>query len=304
MPHKPFDSAAKELLWIDPVAWLKRLGVAVTGPVHVIDSDATSLVAAVDKVIKVDGTNPFLVVVELQSSRDPELLPATVFRQAAIERRHKLPVLSIIVLLRDDADMPALTGQFERLLPDGNFTSRYNYRVLRVWNEEPDSFLKAGLALLPLAPLAKIDKTQAKSLIRQIADQIHQAPDLDAQQLWTAIYVLMGLRYTQAEADELLKGVASMRESATYQGILNEGIEQGIRKGIQKGIQKGREKGLVAEARRLLVRWGTKQFGNPTPAVLAAIEAIEDRDRLESMLDQTIERQAASWNELLNASGA
>ncbi len=56
--------------------------------VDVIDSDITALTAAADKVIKVGGSEPFLVNVEFQSSHETDLVETLWFRQAALYHRH------------------------------------------------------------------------------------------------------------------------------------------------------------------------------------------------------------------------
>jgi hypothetical protein len=122
-----FDVSMKELVWDDPVAWLQRLGIDVRGPVEVIDSDATALTASVDKVIRVGGpVEPFLVNIEFQCSHDTKLVPTLWFRQAVLDHRHGLPVLTILVLQRKEANSPSLTGVYERFLPDGRLTTRYH----------------------------------------------------------------------------------------------------------------------------------------------------------------------------------
>jgi hypothetical protein len=123
----PFDVTTKELIWDGPVAWLERFGIGPPGPVEVIDSDITVLTAAADKVIKVGGAEPYLVNIELQSSHDKELVETTWFRQAALYRRHRLPVLTILVLLRREANAPTFTGAFEIRMRDGWQTNQYNY---------------------------------------------------------------------------------------------------------------------------------------------------------------------------------
>ena len=65
---------------------------------HVIDSDITTVTAAADKVIRVDGPQSFLVNLELQSSHQTDLIETTWFRQAALFHRHRLPVLTVLVL--------------------------------------------------------------------------------------------------------------------------------------------------------------------------------------------------------------
>jgi len=46
--------------------------------------------------------------------------------------------------------------------------------------------------------------------------------------LWTATYVLMGLKYPSAFTEQLLRGVRQMKESVTYQAILAEGVRDVI----------------------------------------------------------------------------
>jgi hypothetical protein len=103
----PFDVAAKELVWDDPAKWLHRFGIDPKGPVDVIDSDITTLTAAADKVIRVGGSEPFLVDIELQSYHDTSLARTLWYRQVALDYRHDLPVHTILVLLCKEANSPA-----------------------------------------------------------------------------------------------------------------------------------------------------------------------------------------------------
>jgi len=146
-----FDVSTKELVWDGPAAWLERYGIGPPGPVDVIDSDITALTAAADKVIRVGGPKPYLVDLEFQSTHQTDLVETLWFRQAALFRRHRLPVLTVLVLLRREANSPSLTGAFEIRMPDGWETNRYNYRVVRLWAEDPEPYLTAGVNLVPLA---------------------------------------------------------------------------------------------------------------------------------------------------------
>lgn len=140
-PHhaefKRFDVSAQELVWDDPAVCLDRWGIGPAGPVVVIESDITALTAAADKVIHVGGPQPYLVNIEIESSNQPDLIETTWFRQAAFFHRHCLPVLTVLVLLRREANAPSLTGYFEIHAPDGWLTNQYNYRVVRLSQEGP-----------------------------------------------------------------------------------------------------------------------------------------------------------------------
>ena len=289
MDFNRFDVSAKELVWDDPAAWLERFASGPRGPVAVIDSDITTLTAAADKVLKVGGPEPYLVDLEPHSYHDTRLTRTLWFRQVALDYRHDLPVLTVLVLLCQAANSPGLTGSSERRLPDGWPTNRYNYRVVRLWQEDPAAYLTAPVNLVPLAPLTKVGESAEalRGLVQRMAERINAEPPPRAARLWTATYLLMGLRYSEELAFQLLEGVQNMRQSTTYQAILREGRQEGWQEGQVKGEQK------------LLLRQGTKRFGKPDAATLAALEAIQDIDRLEALGERLLDPKIQDWNDLL-----
>ena len=214
-----FDVSTKELVWDDPASWLERFGLEPRGRVAVIDSDITTLSAAADKVIRVDDPDPYLVNIEFQSSHDLGLTRTLWFRQVALDYRHGLPVLTVLVLLRREANSPSLTGVYEWQLPDGRPTNRYHYQVVRLWREPAESFLTASVGLVPLAPLADVTESELPEVGRRMADRINREPSPRAAKLWTATYLLMGLRYPDGLADQILEGVQAMHASAGHEAV-------------------------------------------------------------------------------------
>jgi hypothetical protein len=279
-----FDVSTKELIWDDPVAWLDGFGIGPSGPVEVIDSDITTMSAAADKVIRIGfgGDNPYLVNIELQSSHDADMARTLWYRQVALDYRHNLPVLTILVLLRKEANSPSLTGIYERYVPDGRLTNRYNYQVVRLWQHDAEPYLTTGVGLVPLAPLTKLSEPELPGLVRRMADRINREPHRRAAKLWTATFLLMGLRYSDELAIQLLEGVQTMHESTTYQRIVNDG--------------------RLAEARRMLLLLGTKRFRAPDAAIVSALEAIRDIDRLEALGERIIDPDIHDWQVLLGES--
>ena len=142
--------------------------------------------------------------------------------------------------------------------------------------------LAGGLGTLPLAPLADLSPPALPEVIRRMEARISQeVSPAEAGLLWTATYVLMGLRYSPELATQILQGVRAMKESATYQAIIEE----------------GRVEGRVEEARAILLRQGTKRFGPPTPQTQAALDAITAIDRLELLSERLLDVE--NWDELL-----
>ena len=77
-----------------------------------------------------------------------------------------------------------------------------------------------------------------------------------------------------------------MEESTTYQEIIEQGVEKGRR----------------LEARDVLLRWGTKRLGPPTPETKARIEAVSDIQQLENLTD-LLDGSVKDWAELLRSLG-
>ncbi|MCS6861010.1 MAG: DUF4351 domain-containing protein [Abditibacteriales bacterium] len=75
-----------------------------------------------------------------------------------------------------------------------------------------------------------------------------------------------------------------MKESVTYQAILEE----------------GRTEGKTREARTILLLQGTKRFGPPSEETRAALEAITSVERLEYLAQRLLD--VSSWEELLGES--
>jgi len=107
-------------------------------------------------------------------------------------------------------------------------------------------------------------------------------PD-DRARLLSAAYILTGLRVSRQIAKRLYQGVFSMRESSTYQAILDE----------------GREEGRIESLHKTILRQGQHRFGPASKSVQNKIMALTDRKRLERMTEQVLE--VGSWQELLAA---
>jgi hypothetical protein len=145
--------------------------------------------------------------------------------------------------------------------------------------------MAGGVNLVPLAPLTNVAEDALPGLVQRMADRINAEPEPRAAMLWTATYLLMGLRFSNEVATHLLEGVQNMQESTTYQAILKEGVD----------------KGRITGEQQLLIRVGTKKFGEPDAATLAAVEAIRDVERLEALGERIIDPEIRDWNSLLRA---
>jgi predicted transposase YdaD len=281
---KPFDATTKELLQRNPQAWLEFLLGRELGQVRVVDADLSTITSEADKVFQVGGRKPWMVHVELVSQRRVDLPRRTQRYNILVRCRHDLPVQSIVVLLRRQADGPSLTGTYQDRLPDGFLYHDFRYNILRVWERPVEELLTGNLATLPLAPIAQVSSADLPAVIRRMDERFDREADpREIGDLWAATYLLMGLVYPENVAKALVQGVRKMKESATYQAILREGKAE------------GKAEGKVEEAQRILLRLGRKRFGQAKAGIRAKIETITDLDRLERLADRVLD--ARSWNE-------
>jgi predicted transposase YdaD len=195
-----------------------------------------------------------------------------------------LPVRTGVVPLRPEADSPQLTGTCDRGFPDEETHVRFRYQVMRVWQLAPEPLLTSGLAQLPLAPISAVTEKELPGIIGRMEQRLRgRRARKQAETVRAASYILLGLRYSPALAAQLFRGVVSMKESSTYQAILEE----------------GRTEGAVTEARKLLRLFGDAVLGAPDARTAKAITRIDDLHRLEELCERV--RTTRSWRELLGS---
>jgi predicted transposase YdaD len=285
---RPFDATTRRLIESDPVGWLTWLGLPVDGPVQPLDSEVSTALAEVDKVLRVDGSSPWLAHLEVQTGRDPELPSRMLQYHALLRHRDKVPVESTVILLRRDADGPELSGRLDQVGVTGNPTIRFWFRVVRIWQQPVDALLNGGLGVLPLAPIAAVEQAELPAIIRRLDERFEReaSPNMVGE-LWAATDLLLGLRYDKDLAQHLLRGVRGMRESSTYQAILEEGREE------------GEVRGRLAQARYDVLQLGTDKFGPADVETTSALDRINDTDVLHQLLLGVL--RTSSWQELLTS---
>jgi hypothetical protein len=286
----PADDSLKHLTELSAPDWVVRGGWP-PALAHVIDADIATISGAADKVIRVNGTPEWMLAVDFHAGHDVlAKLPELLLYNTALFRRHRLPVRSLLVLLHRGADSPQLTGVYERGFPGEPADVMLRYRTVRVWQVPAPQWLSGGLGLLPLAPLGDVRADELPAILSQVKQRLErEAAPREAADLWSATFILMGLRYERALIQQLVQGVRGMKESVTYQAILEEGEA--------KGLLKGKAEGKAEEARRMLVLFGQNPLGEPSAEVKAALEAIADVNRLEELAVRV--NSVASWQELL-----
>ncbi len=179
---------------------------------------------------------------------------------------------------------------------------------MRIWQESLDDLLAAGPGLAPLALLTNEAHADLPDALQRLQTRLHQdgVPDSVERSVLGLAYVLCGLRYTPEQVENLYRNLnMTLEDSTTYQHILQKGVAQGLSQGLSEGLSQGLSQGLtqgfaqgrLETMRALILRLGTKRFGQPSATISATILGITDASRLEWLAVRVLD--ANDWDELL-----
>jgi hypothetical protein len=281
----PFDATLKDMLQKFTHDFEEQLGLVGPQPATVLNVDLSTISAATDIVLGYGDPPVQLVDLNFQSSRDVDLARRLLMYNA-LHHRYAVPVHSVVVLLRPAADDAALTGQLSYQGQPRRGKLTFKYEVVRLWRKPVRRVLEGNRGTLPLAPLCRLQENvpvedALARVVRQIDTRLWGEAPEEAPFLLSAAYVLTGLRVSWEMAAQIFQGVRGMRESTTYQAILDEGRHEGRKESDQATI----------------LRLGRQKFGSPNDTITTALTAIADVERLERMIDRLL--IASSWEELL-----
>ncbi len=284
MAGKPYDVTLKDLIESDSISWARRFSRQTVKKATLLDADVSTLSAAADKVLRVEGDRgTCLMNIEAEARHAADAPERLHFYSTVLRRRHDLPVRSILLLLRREANATNLTGRLEIADPEEDEPYLiFRYHVVRLWHQPLEPLLSGGLGQLPLAPLTDEAGANLSGVLRRIDERYRQetTPDL-ADKMRSATFLLMGLRYDQVFTEQLLQEISKMdplwEESSVYKMFFS--------------------RGRVQEARAILLRLGRPKLGEPDSSTLTNLEGIASPERLENLIDRV--NQASSWQDLL-----
>ena len=283
---KPFDATLKQLLDLFAVDWIDwlapELGLPAGVAVDPIDVDLSTVQVVADKVFRLRPPAVGLLHLEPQASWDGGLPDRLLVYNILLYDRYGGPVYTVAILLRPEANATALTGALSRRFGDGSEYLRFQYSVVRVWEMHADAILAGGLGALPLALLTNDARGRLDELIDRLDHRLREpdVEDITRRMILTSSYILLGLRYDEGVFREAFLRASGMKESSSYQAILQEGR----REGRKEGWQEGRQEGQLQALRDALTDILGDRFGPPPAALTAAIAAASDAMELRTAI--------------------
>jgi predicted transposase/invertase (TIGR01784 family) len=180
-------------------------------------------------------------------------------------RLYRIPVTQVVILLLppgEDTEIET-TFEFEQ--------TRHQYRVVKIWEEDPSMFL-GDPALLPFATLTA---QPTEELLAQVASEVGKIEqEAQRQEMASYVQIMAGLRFDTTLVKRLFREDI-MKESVIYQEIFETGEQQGEQRALQ------REKTLIL---RLIAR----KVGEVPQELRSSVELLSI-DRLEALCEALLD---------------
>src|SRR5262245_42112424 len=134
-----FDATVKELAQASPRGFVNAFDAPVTDPVSVLNVDLSGLTTSADVVIGIG--EPLREVVHIEAPTSPDVLKHcdVIVLHAVLHKRHRVPVHSIVLLLRSQAQHRNLNGAVLYEGRSGRGRMEFGYEIVRRWERPVDS---------------------------------------------------------------------------------------------------------------------------------------------------------------------
>jgi hypothetical protein len=246
-----------------------------------------------------DGTTDAAVHVEIERAWRTEI-PGRLFDYgSAAVTATRLPVWSVVVLLRPGGRPPRGTGVYRIPGVDGD-AFRFRYHVVPLWRLDARR-MRSQLGLKG-APFCAAMRGADEAFVQDLADEVRTDRGLtkrDRRSTMQLLYVVSAAILGSDTARRIFH-VESIMQDPNVQELINEWKDKGLAEGLAEGLAKGRVKGRVegrvegraTEARRLLHKvLAARSFRVPR-SVRARIDGESNVARLESWLEAAVTARA------------
>ncbi len=279
-----FDATLKDMAREDPFAALATFDGVPSRPIRLLNVDLSTITLAADLVIGLGDPLEEIIHLDFQASANAWKHADLMVYNAALYAHYHVPVHTLVVLLRPQAAHSNMNGTVGYTARPGRGRMGFEYEIVRLWERPAEELLAGALGTLPLAVLGKLPEGVSLedgivAVARRVVERLEAEATPDRKvRLLTSAFLLTGLRVPRGVAKAIFQRVGNMSESDTYNMIVEEGEEKRMK--------------------MVILRFGQKRLGPADAAVTTRLNAISDLERLDTILDRTLE--AASWQELLD----
>jgi hypothetical protein len=278
-----FDATLKDMGRDSPAGFLAAFDRPPTAPVKLLNVDLSTVTRAADLILGLGDPPAEIIHFDFQASAAAWKHADLMVYNALLFAHHRVPVHTIVLLLRPEAAHSNMNGAIRYAPRPGRGKMDFGYELVPLWERPAEDLLAADLGVVPLAVLGRLPEGLSledglTAVVQRIIERVQkEAPDR-VTKLLTDAFLLTGLRLRRNAAMRAFRGIRAMHESDTYLAILDEGQEKATRE--------------------LILVQGEDRFGPPAESVKASLNAVTDLNRLKRMARLT--PKAASWQEILD----
>ncbi len=279
-----FDATLKDMGRDSPHGFLAAFDRPPTAPLKLLNVDLSTVTTAADLVVGLGEPLAEIVQLDFQSNAAAWKHADLMVYHALLFAHYRVPVHTVILLLRPQAAHANLNGAIAYAPRPGRGKMDFGYEIVRLWERAAEELLAAELGVTPLAMLGRLPEGLSledglTAIAQRVVERLTREASPDrAKKLLTDALLLTGLRVRRDAAQRIFRGIRAMQESDTYLMILDEGQEKALRE--------------------LILVLGEDRFGPPDESVKGRLNSITDLDRLKRIARQT--PKAAGWQEIVD----
>jgi hypothetical protein len=280
-----FDATLKDMGRDSPQGFLAAFDQPPTGPVKLLNVDLSTVTTAADLILGLGDPLTEIIHIEFQASAAARKHRALMVYHALLFDHYSVPVHTVIILLRPEAEHANVNGAIVYAPRPGRGKMDFSYEVVRLWERDAEDLLAADLGVTPLAMLGRLPEHLSledglSAVAQRVVERLtKEAPPDRAKKLLTDALLLTGLRVRRDAAARIFRGVRAMQESDTYLMILDEGQEKC--------------------ARDIILILGEERLGPANESVRSQLQTITDLPHLKRMVSRAA--KAANWQEILDS---
>jgi hypothetical protein len=278
-----FDATLKDMGRESPLGFLAAFDRPPTVPVRLLNVDLSAVTTATDLILGLGDPLEEVIQLDFQSSAAAWKHADVMVYNALLFAHYRVPVHTIVLLLRPEAAHANLNGSIRYAPRPGRGSMDFSCEVLPLWKRPAEELLAADLGVTPLAMLGRLPEDVSledglTAVAQRVVERLtREAPPDRVKKLLTEALLLTGLRVRRDIAARIFRGVRVMHESDTYLMIVDEGKEK--------------------FAKETILMFAEERLGSCDEAVRSQLANVTDLDRLKRMV--RCAAKAASWQEIL-----
>jgi hypothetical protein len=206
-----FDATLKEMGRDSPLGVLTTFDRPPSGPVQLLNVDLSTVTSATDLLLGIGDPLEEIVHVEFQSSAAARKHADLMVYNALAFAHYQVPVHTVIILLRPEAQHSNLNGTVAYSPRPGRGKMEFSYEIVRLWEHAAEDLLAGDLGLTPLAMLGRLPNELSledglAAVAQRLVDRLtKEVPRDRAKKLLTEALLLAGLRIRRDAAARIFR---------------------------------------------------------------------------------------------------